>query len=59
MRIKRTDTSFTIKGFKLNHKYPYGSYTRNDNDGPRTYNVKDKKVTVNSIMQLGKKGSQR
>jgi ATP-dependent exoDNAse (exonuclease V) beta subunit len=51
MRIKRTDTSFTIDDFKINPKYRYGSYTRNDNDGPRTYNVKDKKVpSVTTIL---------
>ena len=45
MRITRTDSSFTIDGFKINNKYSYGQYTRNDNNGPRTYNVGDKKVT--------------
>ena len=51
MRIKRTDSSFTIDGFRINPKYRYGSYTRNDNDGPRTYNVKDRKVpSVTTIL---------
>jgi len=51
MKIQRTDTSFTIDGFKINHKYHYGEYTRNDNEGPRTYNVKEKKVpSVTTIL---------
>ena len=51
MRITRTDSSFTIDGFKINNKYSYGQYTRNDNDGPRTYNVEDKKVpSVTTIL---------
>jgi ATP-dependent exoDNAse (exonuclease V) beta subunit len=44
MKIIRSDTSFTVTDFKLNPKYNYRSYTRNDNNGPRTYNVDDKKV---------------
>ena len=51
MRITRTDSNFTIDGFKINNKYSYGQYTRNDNDGPRTYNVEDKKVpSVTAIL---------
>ena len=44
MKLIRSDTSFTVTDFKLNPKYSYRSYTRNDNNGPRTYNVDDKKV---------------
>ena len=51
MKIKRTDSSFAIDGFTISNKYSYGQYTRNDNDGPRTYNVKDKKVpSVTTIL---------
>ena len=51
MRIKRTDTSFTIDGFKNTRPYQYKNYTRNDSEGPRTYNVGDKKVpSVTTIL---------
>ena len=59
MRIKRTDTSFTIDGFKVNHKYHYGEYTRNDNEGPRTYNVKDKKVPSVTTILSGTQSKQK
>ena len=59
MRIKRTDTSFTIDDFKINNKYQYGQYTRNDNDGPRTYNVKDKKVPSVTTILSGTQSKQK
>ena len=59
MRIKRTDSSFTIDGFTINNKYQYGQYTRNDNDGPRTYNVKDKKVPSVTTILSGTQSKQK
>ena len=60
MRIKRTDSSFTIDGFTINNKYHYGQYTRNDNDGPRTYNVEDKKVpSVTTILSATQSSEKR
>ena len=59
MRIKRTDSSFTIDGFTINNKYHYGQYTRNDNDGPRTYNVKDKKVPSVTTILSGTQSKQK
>ena len=51
MKLTRNDTSFTVSGFRKTYPYQYKSYTRNDNDGPRTYNVKDKKVpSVTTIL---------
>ena len=51
MKLIRNDTSFTVTGFKKTNKYNYVSYTRNDDDGSRTYNVKDKKVpSVTNIL---------
>ena len=51
MKIQRTDTSFTIDGFKNTRPYQYKNYTRNDSEGPRTYNVGDKKVpSVTTIL---------
>ena len=44
MKIIRNDSSFTVTGFKRTNKYDYVAYTRNDEDGPRTYNVNDKKI---------------
>ena len=51
MKIIRTDTSFTITDFKWENKYEYKQYTRDDDHGPRTYAVKDKKVpSVTTIL---------
>jgi len=51
MKIIKNQNSFTITGFKKTRPYNYNHYTRNDNDGPRTYNVEDKKVpSVTTIL---------
>ena len=51
MKIIRTDTSFTVTDFKWENKYEYKQYTRDDDHGPRTYAVKDKKVpSVTTIL---------
>tara|TARA_R100000963_G_C4643825_1_gene107617 strand:+ start:1843 stop:2559 length:717 start_codon:yes stop_codon:yes gene_type:complete len=51
MKLIKNESSFTITGFKRTHPYQYKEYTRNDNDGPRTYNIKDKKVpSVTTIL---------
>ena len=51
MRLLRNDFSFTVTDFKTSNKYDYKSYTRNDDQGPRTYNVGDKKVpSVTTIL---------
>jgi hypothetical protein len=51
MKLTRNNTSFTVSGFKKTYPYQYKNYTRNDNDGPRTYNVEDKKVpSVTTIL---------
>jgi len=51
MKIIRTDTSFTVTDFKWENKYQYKTYTRDDDHGPRTYAVKDKKVpSVTTIL---------
>ena len=51
MKIIRNDSYFTVTGFKRTNKYDYVAYTRNDEDGPRTYNVNDKKIpSVTSII---------
>ena len=51
MKIIRNENSFTITGFKKKRAYDYKKYTRNDNDGPRTYNVDNNKVpSVTSIL---------
>ena len=59
MRIKRTDSSFTIDGFKINNKYQYNQYTRNDNNGPRTYNVENKKVPSVTTILSGTQSKQK
>ena len=51
MKLIKNQSSFTVTGFKRTYPYDYKNYTRNDNDGPRTYNVKDKKVpSVTTIL---------
>ena len=51
MKIIRTDTSFTVTDFKWENKYEYKQYTRDDDHGPQTYAVKDKKVpSVTTIL---------
>ena len=51
MKIIKNENSFTITGFKKTRPYDYKHYTRNDNDGPRTYNVEGNKVpSVTTIL---------
>lgn len=51
MQLHKTETKFFITDLKRENKYNYKSYTRNDNDGPRTYNVGDKKIpSVTTIL---------
>ena len=51
MQLHKTKTKFFITDLKRENKYDYKSYTRNDNDGPRTYNVGDKKIpSVTTIL---------
>ncbi len=44
MKLIREDTSFTITDFKRVNKYQYTKYSRDDDHGPRTYQVGEKKV---------------
>ena len=44
MKIIRTDTTFTITDLKWDDKYTYKQFTRDDDHGPRTYAVGEKKV---------------
>jgi len=51
MKLIRQDTSFTVTDFKRIDKYPYVRYTRDDDHGPRTYLVGEKKVpSVTTIL---------
>ena len=51
MKIIRNDSSFTVTGFKRTNKFDYVAYTRNDEEGNRTYNVNNKKIpSVTSII---------
>ena len=51
MKLIREDTSFTITDFKRINKYQYTKYSRDDDHGPRTYQVGEKKVpSVTTIL---------
>jgi hypothetical protein len=51
MKILRSDTSFTITDFKWENRYTYVNYKRDDDHGPRTYGVGEKKVpSVTTIL---------
>ena len=51
MKLIKEQDRFIIKDFKRLNKYSYQSYTRDDEHGPRTYAVKDKKVpSVTTIL---------
>ena len=51
MKLIREDTSFTITDFKRVNKYQYTKYSRDDDHGPRTYLVGEKKVpSVTTIL---------
>ena len=44
MRLKQEENKFIITDLSREEKYKYSNYTRNDNDGPRTYNVGKLKI---------------
>ena len=44
MKLIRQETSFLVTDFKWDKKYTYAKYTRDDEHGPRTYQVNEKKV---------------
>ena len=51
MKIIRDGEKFTITGFAWENKYSYGNYFRDDDHGPRTYKVGEKKVpSVTTIL---------
>ena len=51
MKIIKNEKSFTITDFKINKKYKYNEFTRNDGDTGRTYNVGEIKVpSVTTIL---------
>lgn len=51
MKIIKNEKSFTITDFKINKKYKYNEFTRNDEDTGRTYNVGEFKVpSVTTIL---------
>jgi hypothetical protein len=51
MKLIRQDSSFIVTDFKRIDKYPYVRYTRDDDHGPRTYLVGEKKVpSVTTIL---------
>ena len=59
MKLIRNDTSFTVTDFKRVNKYDYASYTRNDEDGPRTYNVNNKKIPSVTTILSGTQSKQK
>jgi|TARA_Y100000004_G_scaffold76026_1_gene85509 genome maintenance exonuclease 1 len=51
MKIIREENKFTITDYKWDNKYSYGNYFRDDDHGPRTYQVGEKKVpSVTTIL---------
>src|SRR5210317_2284985 len=51
MKIIREESKFTITDYKWDNKYSYGNYFRDDDHGPRTYKVGEKKVpSVTTIL---------
>ena len=51
MLLIKEKEKFIIKDFRRLNKYQYESYKRDDDHGPRTYAVKDKKVpSVTTIL---------
>ena len=59
MKLIQDNNKFSVIDLIREDKYKYVPYTRNDNDGPRTYNVEGKKIpsvtTINSAMQSPEK----
>ena len=53
MRLIQEKNKFSVTDLIREDKYKYSKYTRNDNDGPRTYNVNDLKLpSVTTILQF-------
>ena len=51
MKIIREETKFTITDYNWENKFSYNNYTRDDDHGPRTYQVGEKKVpSVTTIL---------
>src|SRR5210317_1270962 len=51
MKIIREETKFTITDYKWDNRYSYSNYFRDDDHGPRTYKVGEKKVpSVTTIL---------
>ena len=51
MRLIKENNKFYITGLKLVNKYKYKKYTRQEEDGSRTYNVGNKKIpSVTTIL---------
>jgi len=51
MKIIREENKFTITDYKWDTKYSYSNYFRDDDHGPRTYKVGEKKVpSVTTIL---------
>jgi len=51
MKIIRKETKFTITDYKWDNRYSYSNYFRDDDHGPRTYKVGEKKVpSVTTIL---------
>jgi len=51
VQLHKDKTKFFITDLKRESKYDYKKYTRNDGQGPRTYNVGDKKIpSVTTIL---------
>ena len=59
MKLIQDNNKFSVIDLIREDKYKYVPYTRNDNDGPRTYNVEGKKIpsvtTIKSAMQSPEK----
>ena len=51
MRLTKEKEKFFITDFKRENKYNYKKYTRQEEDGSRTYNVGNKKIpSVTTIL---------
>jgi len=51
MRIQKNDARFKINAFEIVKRHDYTHYTKNDNEGPRTYNIGQAKVpSVTTIL---------
>ena len=51
MKIIRDESKFTITDYQWDNRYTYAKYTRDDDHGPRTYAVGEKKIpSVTTIL---------